>query len=213
MLFNSFIFWFFFVVVIIFYYNLKHSKQNILLLIASYIFYASWDWRFLSLILFSTFVDFIIGKKIFLSANTHHKKSYLIISIVLNLGILGVFKYFNFFINELSSFIQWLGYTFNPSLIHIVLPVGISFYTFQTMSYTIDIYRGDTKPIKSIINFALYVAYFPQLVAGPIERSYNLLPQILNQRVISISKIQNPAITIIIVSICFSCLTTIIYGT
>ncbi len=185
MLFNSFIFLVFFIAVYTLYRLLPMRPQNVLLLVASYIFYGWWDWRFLSLLLFSTVVDFIAGRAIDRSECQAVRKRFLLISMFCNLGLLGFFKYFNFFIDNMESLIQTLGG--NPQSFHlnIILPVGISFYTFQTMSYTIDIYRGKMKATNSFLNFAVFVSFFPQLVAGPIERASHLLPQFENKRIIT----------------------------
>ena len=158
--------------------------QNLLLLISSYVFYGWWDWRFLSLIFLSTIVDYFVGLKIYNSSDKKTKKSYLWISILFNLGLLGFFKYFNFFIDSWIDLLGAFGYE-NQSAwtLKVILPVGISFYTFQTMSYSLDIYFEKLKPTKDFISFASFVSFFPQLVAGPIERASNLLPQILNNRV------------------------------
>ena len=158
--------------------------QNLLLLISSYVFYGWWDWRFLSLIFLSTIVDYFVGLKIYDSSDKKTKKSYLWISILFNLGLLGFFKYFNFFIDSWIDFLGAFGYEHQSTwTLNVILPVGISFYTFQTMSYSLDIYFKKLKPTKDFISFASFVSFFPQLVAGPIERASNLLPQILNNRV------------------------------
>ena len=184
MIFNSVVFLLFFVIVFILYWLIpkKFFKyQNILLLIASYFFYGWWDWRFLSLILFSTIVDYFLG--IFIHKNKEkRKKAFLIISLLVNLGLLMVFKYYNFFVESWVNLWTVFGYEMPISTANIILPVGISFYTFQTMSYSIDIYRGELKPTKNFIDFATFVSLFPQLVAGPIERASNLIPQIQQQR-------------------------------
>lgn len=185
MLFNTFEFLVFFVFVYAIYRIVPHKPQNILLLLASYFFYGCWDWRFLSLILLSTCVDFYCGNRIHSSSDDRTRKVFLAVSMIVNLGVLGFFKYFNFFIESLDVLFSGFGWSFNYSLMNIILPVGISFYTFQTMSYTIDIYRRNLTPSKSVMDFALFVAFFPQLVAGPIERAVHLLPQIENPRQIS----------------------------
>lgn len=182
MLFNSFIFWIFFFVVIAIYRQLSHGPQNRLLLLASYIFYGFWDYRFLSLIFISTVIDFFAAQKIVTARDEKKKKSWLLVSIAFNLGMLGFFKYWNFFIGEFSDALVLLGFSASTPMLDVVLPVGISFYTFQTMSYTIDVYRGKTDPTDKFLDFALYVSFFPQLVAGPIERSSHLLPQITLKR-------------------------------
>lgn len=161
----------------------KHIQtQNLFLLVASYIFYGWWDWRFLSLIFISSLIDFIVGQKLFTSTNIRLKKTFLAISLISNFGLLLFFKYYNFFLESFIDAFHFFGSTFTESTLQIVLPVGISFYTFQTVSYTIDIYRGNIKPTKNGIVFFAFVSFFPQLVAGPIERASHLLPQFLNQR-------------------------------
>ncbi len=170
------------------YWLLPLRWQNVMLLAASYFFYGYWDYRFLSLIAISTMVDYVAGQKIHQAAEeggpgaARRKKLWLIASMCTNLGLLGFFKYFNFFIGSLEDVLA--GFDVDAKMLHleIVLPVGISFYTFQTMSYTIDIYRGLMKPTRRLVEFALFVAFFPQLVAGPIERATALLPQILKKR-------------------------------
>ena len=181
MLFNSLIFPLFFALVFFAYWILAKAKikaQNIILLISSYIFYGWWDWRFLGLILASTLVDYIVGLKLEQTQGKNKRKQLLLLSIVFNLSLLGIFKYYNFFIDNFILAFDAIGMTSNLSTINIVLPVGISFYTFQTLSYTIDIYRKELKPTTNFVAFATFVAFFPQLVAGPIERAKNLLPQI-----------------------------------
>ena len=181
MLFNSYIFWLFFCFVFSIYWLVPKKFQNTVLLISSYCFYGLWDWRFLSLIMISTLVDFIVAKKI---VEIPIKKGfYLLFSIIINLGILGIFKYLGFFIEQFNALFLVLGLGSLLPTIELIIPVGISFYTFQTLSYTIDVYRNNSKPIPNLLDFALYVSFFPQLVAGPIERSYRLLPQIIKPRV------------------------------
>jgi D-alanyl-lipoteichoic acid acyltransferase DltB (MBOAT superfamily) len=174
----------FFIIVFFIYYksydNLKF--QNILLLVSSYVFYGWWDWRFLSLIIISSISDYIIGKSIDNTVNHKERKRLLILSLMINLGILGFFKYYNFFTESFTDFIALFGFEANPFLLNIVLPVGISFYTFQTMSYTIDIYRGKMKSTNNLLQFMTFVSFFPQLVAGPIERAFHLLPQFNKKR-------------------------------
>ena len=164
MLFNSFEFVIFFSIVFFIYYksydNLKF--QNILLLVSSYIFYGWWDWRFLSLIFISSISDYIIGKALDENKNKKQRKRLLILSLVVNLGILGFFKYYNFFTESFTDFMSLFGFEANPFLLNIVLPVGISFYTFQTMSYTIDIYRNKMKANKNLLEFMTFVSFFPR---------------------------------------------------
>ncbi|MCP3930005.1 MAG: MBOAT family protein [Bacteroidetes bacterium] len=178
MLFNSLIFLAFLLIVLPFAYYLPAKPKKIFLLSASYFFYGFWDWRFCFLILFSTILDFLIGKRLFIAKK--NRKLLLAISLVGNLGLLFTFKYFNFFIDSFQRLITSLGGELDVLHIELILPVGISFYTFQTLSYTIDIYRNKLKPTNSFLDFALFVAFFPQLVAGPIERARNLLPQLAN---------------------------------
>ncbi len=185
MLFNSIDFAIFLPIVFILYWfvTAKHLKlQNLLLVGASYFFYAFWDWRFLSLIVFSTVLDFIVGLLLEKENNQGRRKFYLLISVVVNLGFLGFFKYFNFFLENFIEVYSLFGMSLRASSLQIILPVGISFYTFQTMSYTIDVYRKNLKPTKNFIAFSAFVSFFPQLVAGPIERAAQFLPQFYVKR-------------------------------
>ena len=174
MLFTEINFVYFIFVVVALQFVGNNTYKKVVLLSASYFFYGYWDWRFLSLIWISTIVDFMVGKAIYSSFDHKKRKRLLFISIFTNLSILGFFKYFNFFIDSFN-YLTDRPEAFNT--LHIILPIGISFYTFQTMSYTIDIYRNKLRPTKSILDFSNFVAFFPQLVAGPIERAKNLLPQ------------------------------------
>lgn len=182
MLFNSWIFLVFFAVVSSLYRGLNLRGQNRLLLVASYVFYGCWDWRFLSLLALSTAVDFYCGRKIEDTQDAGWRKFYLGCSLFTNLGLLGFFKYFNFFITSFERMLASFGLESHAPTLSIILPVGISFYTFQTLSYSIDIYRGQLKPVRNLVDFALFVSFFPQLVAGPIERAKQLLPQIQSER-------------------------------
>lgn len=182
MLFNSLEFFIFLPVVLGLYMLLSLRAQNAWLLIASYVFYGSWDWRFLGLILISTAVDYTVGLGLRHSQSALHRKQLLTVSMVTNLGILGVFKYYGFFVGSLAALLEKFGMQAHVTVLQFVLPVGISFYTFQTMSYTVDVYRRRIKPTSDLITFALYVAYFPQLVAGPIERAHHLLPMLQKRR-------------------------------
>jgi alginate O-acetyltransferase complex protein AlgI len=188
--FNSFIFILFFFVVYGLYLGLKKSYkvQNLILLVASYIFYGYWDWRFLLLLASSTLIDYFVGIEIG-KAQGHRRKLFLLMSVFSNLGILLFFKYFNFFTESFVDLLNQVGVDASYTTLKIVLPVGISFYTFQTLSYSIDIYRGKLKATRSIPDFALFVSFFPQLVAGPIERAKHLLPQISSARKISVNQI------------------------
>ena len=189
MLFNSIEYFYFFVVAYLFYWALAKKQlvfQNAFLLVSSYVFYGWWDYRFLGLIFISTVIDFFLAKQIYTIQESQIKKLLLSLSLCVNLGLLAFFKYYNFFIDSWVELLTSVGYEFNSiTTREIILPVGISFYTFQTLSYTIDVYYGRLKPSKSFINFATFVSLFPQLVAGPIERARNLLPQLEQPRTFS----------------------------
>lgn len=186
MLFNSLEFFIFLPTIYILYWLVfKQSlkAQNSLVLIASYFFYGMWDWRFLSLIFLSSVVDYIVGLQIYHSHTKTTKKYWLGVSIIFNLGLLGFFKYCNFFIDSWIDLLSIIGYTPKSTwALQVILPVGISFYTFQTMSYTFDVYYKRIQPTSNFLSFATFVSFFPQLVAGPIERASELLPQINNKR-------------------------------
>lgn len=175
-----FLYWFIF--------NKNHKVQNLFVVAASYIFYGWWDWRFLSLIIFSTIVDFFVGNFLSIENNKLKRKALLLTSIMVNLGFLGFFKYFNFFLDNFTEAFSFFGAKIPNNSLNIILPVGISFYTFQTMSYTIDVYRNKIAPTKDFIAFSAFVGFFPQLVAGPIERATNLLPQFFSVRVFDYKK-------------------------
>ncbi len=179
MLFNSIDFALFLPIVFTLYWLLRDQLrlQNLLIVIASFLFYGWWDYRFLSLLLFSSLVDYTIGLALDKEANQRKRKWLLAISLVLNLGLLATFKYYNFFIDNFIAAFSLMGYELQYDSLKIVLPVGISFYTFQTLSYGIDVYRKKMKPTKDLISFLAFVSFFPQLVAGPIERASQLLPQ------------------------------------
>jgi alginate O-acetyltransferase complex protein AlgI len=181
MFFNSIAFLVFFLVFFQLYWliNNKFSVKyrNLFVLVSSYFFYGSWDWRFLILLFFSSTVDFLLGKKIAQAESIKTKKFFLSCSLVFSLGILGFFKYFNFFVSSLQELFLLFHLPLNTYTLHILLPVGISFYTFQSLSYTIDVYRGKLAPEKNFLSFLTFVSFFPQLVAGPIERATHLLKQ------------------------------------
>lgn len=202
MLFNSFPFAVFFLLVLAAYVLSRRRLhiQNVVLLVASYTFYGWWDWRFLLLILASTLIDYVCGRLLdrcrgdtacldatpdapppATSART--RRAILVASVCANLGILGFFKYYDFFAASCAEVLQAIGLPLQPRLLHVILPVGISFYTFQTLSYTIDIYRGHLRAHRNLIDFAVFVSFFPQLVAGPIVRARDFLPQIARPRV------------------------------
>ena len=191
MLFNSIDFAIFLPIVFILYWfvaNKNLKLQNFLIVVVSYVFYGWWDWRFLSLILFSTLVDYSMGVLLKNEENRTKRKLFLLISILVNLGFLGFFKYYNFFLDNFVTAFSFFGYKINAQGLNIVLPVGISFYTFQTLSYTIDVYKRKLEPTKDLIAFMAFVSFFPQLVAGPIERATHLLPQFYKKRTFDYSK-------------------------
>jgi alginate O-acetyltransferase complex protein AlgI len=182
MVFNSLHFAAFFVVVYALYRALPHRGQNWLLLAASYYFYAAWDWRFLGLLIASTVIDFYCARFIASRQSARERRAALAVSLTFNLAMLGFFKYFNFFAENLHSLFGVLGFRLDVVTLRVLLPIGISFYTFITMSYVIDVYRRQIEPARSLRDFALFVAYFPHLVAGPILRAPVLLPQIMEPR-------------------------------
>uniref|UniRef100_UPI00404B7B86 MBOAT family O-acyltransferase n=1 Tax=Daejeonella sp. TaxID=2805397 RepID=UPI00404B7B86 len=191
MLFNSIDFAIFLPIVFILYWfviNKNLKLQNFLIVAASYLFYGWWDWRFLSLILFSTLVDYSVGRKLRTEENQTKRKVLLWTSILVNLGFLGFFKYYNFFLDNFITAFSFFGTEINSNSLNIILPVGISFYTFQTLSYSIDVYKRKLEPTKDFIAFAAFVSFFPQLVAGPIERATNLLPQFYKKRTFEYDK-------------------------
>lgn len=185
MLFNSIDFAIFLPIVFVLYWFLTNKSpkfQNILLLISSYFFYACWDWRFLFLLIFSTLLDYFTGIKMSEAKNQMAKKFWFWLSISINLGFLGVFKYYNFFAKSFADAISNFGVQVNPWTLKVILPVGISFYTFHGLSYVIDIYKSRIKAEKNFIDYSVFVSFFPLLVAGPIERATHLLPQIQKRR-------------------------------
>lgn len=191
MLFNSIDFAIFLPIVFAVYWfvvNRNLRLQNLFIVIASYVFYGWWDWRFLSLIIFSTTVDYLIGRGFSKIDDSKRRKLLLWISISVNLGFLGFFKYYNFFEQNFVEAFALFGAQIKPNTLNIILPVGISFYTFQTLSYTIDVYRRKLEPTRDYIAFAAFVSFFPQLVAGPIERATNLLPQFYKKRTFDYQK-------------------------
>jgi alginate O-acetylation protein len=191
MLFNSLDFAIFLPIFFILYWyvtNRNLQLQNFLIVVASYIFYGWWDWRFLFLIFFSSITDYIIGKCLQITEKEKYRKTLLWISIITNIGFLGFFKYYNFFVDSFVTAFSFFGKAISVNSLDIILPVGISFYTFQTLSYTIDVYKRKLEPAKDIISFFAFVSFFPQLVAGPIERATNLLPQFYKKRVFEYDK-------------------------
>ena len=185
MLFNSIDFAIFLPIVFILYWYVTNKNlklQNLLIIAASYFFYGWWDWRFLSLLVFSTIVDYSVGRKLAKEENQIKRKVQLWTSILVNLGLLGFFKYYNFFLENFITAFSFFGTEIKANSLNIILPVGISFYTFQTLSYTIDVYKRKLEPTKDFIAFSAFVSFFPQLVAGPIERATNFLPQFYVKR-------------------------------
>ena len=185
MLFNSFSFALFLPMVFVLYWFATRGDfklQNILLLISSYFFYACWDWRFLFLLIFSTLLDYFTGLKIYEVESKAKKKFWLWLSISVNLGFLGIFKYYNFFAASFAEALSLWGLEVHYGTLQVILPVGISFYTFHGLSYVIDIYNDRINPERNFINYSVFVSFFPLLVAGPIERATHLLPQILKKR-------------------------------
>jgi len=182
MVFNSLEFVIFFAVFYAAYRLLPHRPQNWLLLVASYYFYAAWDWRFLGLLIGSTVVDYSVALYLGRPHAPAHRRRVLWISIAFNLGVLGFFKYYGFFADNLQNLLASVGVGIALPTLHVILPIGISFYTFMTMSYVIDVYRREIEPTRDLLDFAVFVAFFPHLVAGPILRAASLLPQIAAPR-------------------------------
>ncbi|MEM6800271.1 MAG: MBOAT family protein [Bacteroidota bacterium] len=189
MLFNSVEFVVFFTAVFLLYFTTPHKWRWLLLLIASYIFYMSWKAEYILLILLSTLIDYFAGIKMGQEPIKAKRKKFLYLSLISNLGILFSFKYFNFFSESIATLVQASGMDYSAPLFEVLLPVGISFYTFQTLSYSIDVYQGKISPEKHLGRFALFVSFFPQLVAGPIERSGNLLPQFREEKYFDYARI------------------------
>ena len=190
MLFNSINFLLFLPIVFTIYWMVNKRSlqlQNILLLVSSYFFYAFWDWRFLFLLIFSTALDYFTGIQMFEAKSEKYKKIWFWLSVTINLSFLGIFKYYNFFANSLAIALGKVGFEASFWTLKVILPVGISFYTFHGLSYVIDIYKNRIQPERNIISYSLFVSYFPLLVAGPIERATHLLPQIKKQRVFNYS--------------------------
>jgi len=178
MLFNSVPFLFFLPLFFAAYFATRGTARLVVCLAGSYLFYGWWDWRFLGLIALSTGIDYVVGLKIAGAEAQRAKKVWLTLSLVSNLGLLAVFKYFNFFLDSVYRATGFFGFSESPAFLAVILPVGISFYTFQTLSYSIDLYRGSIEAERNLLRFATYVAFFPQLVAGPIVRASLLLPQL-----------------------------------
>lgn len=198
MLFNSFVFLLFLAFILPCFYALRGQRyKSSFLLVVSYCFYAYWDWRFCGLLAVSTICDFLIGRHMHAAKGHREKRALLFLSLLINLGILAFFKYFNFFIESFEAAFGVFGWQLDTLHLNVILPVGISFYTFQTLSYTFDIYRGRIKPTNSIRDFAVFVAFFPQLVAGPIERAANLLPQLSSLKAPSSQQVKEGVVLVI----------------
>ncbi|MBM3880219.1 MAG: MBOAT family protein [Verrucomicrobia bacterium] len=190
MLFNSAVFLVFFAGFLLLYYLVRHSlaARNALIVVASYAFYGWWDWRFLSLLWISSLVDYAVGRALEPPRPDRHRRAWLALSLIVNLGLLGFFKYYGFFVDSFIALLDRLGLDAEPRLLRVVLPVGISFYTFQSLSYALDVYRRQLTPTRNLVSFLAYVSFFPQLVAGPIERARHLLPQF--ERTLTLTRTQ-----------------------
>ena len=189
MLFDSPAFIVFLTVVALLYWRLNQRQQNVFLLAASYFFYGWWDWRFLLLMAGSTFLDYLIARKLAVLSNPAHRRALLLLSLVINFSFLGFFKYFNFFVQSFSAMLSSFGVQNVPTtLLRILLPPGISFYTFQEVAYIVDVYKGKLKPADSLIDYALFISLFPHLIAGPIQRPGHLLPQVQQERTLDWDK-------------------------
>jgi alginate O-acetyltransferase complex protein AlgI len=197
MLFNSIEFIIFLAVVYSAYVILEHRAQNRMLLVASYVFYAWWDWRFLGIIAFTTVLDYFVSLKVHSASTEAAKRWFLSISVVCNLALLGVFKYLNFFVGSFVNLAERLGFHVSWQALHIILPIGISFYTFQSIGYSIDVYRGQVSPPRRFLDYALFVAFFPQMVAGPIQRATYFLPQVILPRQVDLDQVCRGAFLIL----------------
>jgi D-alanyl-lipoteichoic acid acyltransferase DltB (MBOAT superfamily) len=196
-LFNSVDFLVFLTIVYSLYLVLPHRWQNWMLLVASYVFYGWWDWRFLGIIAFTTILDYVVSLKIAGTTDERSRKLFLSISVVCNLALLGVFKYFNFFVGSFIRLADTVGVHLDWVPLHIILPVGISFYTFQSISYSVDVFRGNITPPRRFLDYALFVAFFPQMVAGPIQRATYFLPQVVNSRTVELNEVCRGAFLIL----------------
>ena len=174
--------WFFLLVFIVYWAMRNNAARKVWLLLCSYAFYAAWSWKFTFLLLGSTTVDYIVGQMLGRTESPASRRFWIATSICVNLGVLGFFKYFNFFVSSASEFLAWLGLPASVNTLYLILPVGISFYTFHSMSYTIDVYRRKQAPISNFVDLALFVSFFPPLVAGPIVRAVYFLPQLVSAR-------------------------------
>jgi len=185
MVFNSLLFGVFFAIFLLLYHRFPHRWQNHLILVASYVFYGAWDWRFLSLIWISTVVDWWVGLHLDPAKPQAYRRRTLLLSCIFNLGFLGFFKYYGFFVSSFIDLAAVFGWHPDIRVLQIVLPIGISFYTFQSMSYTIEVYRNHIGPCRSLLDYATFVAFWPHMVAGPIMRGTTLLPQVQQPRTVT----------------------------
>lgn len=198
MLFNSVAFAVFLAIVLPLYYVLDHRWQNRMLLVASYVFYGWWDWRFLFLLWFSTIVDYTVARRMGALREDRKRRRLMWLSVGLNLCYLGFFKYFNFFADSARTGLEFFGLHADFFTLRVLLPIGISFYTFQSISYIVDVYRNDREHTNDFVGFALYLAYFPHLVAGPIQRSTQLLPQLLAPRRVEAEQIKRGLVLMLV---------------
>jgi len=175
-------FWFFFVVFSVYWSLRENRSRKIWLLVCSYIFYAAWNWKFLFLLMGSSLLDYIVGMMLARTENPRARRGWLILSLVANLGTIGLFKYYNFFVTSAAALLAWLGLPASIHTLNIIIPVGVSFYTFHSMSYTIDVYRGKMRAVSSLLDVTCFIGFFPQMVAGPIVRAKSFLPQLQSLR-------------------------------
>jgi alginate O-acetyltransferase complex protein AlgI len=197
MFFDSPVYFVFLLAIVPLYWALSHKQQNVVLLVASYVFYGWWDYRFLGLILISTVVDFFCARAIHASDDPARRKLLLVVSLVINLTFLGFFKYYDFFADSLAASLSLIGIDVSPRLLHVLLPPGISFYTFQEVAYIVDVYKRRLKPADSLLEYALFISLFPHLIAGPIQRPGHLLPQVQEPRVFDARKVYDGVMLII----------------
>ncbi|MDP4231665.1 MAG: MBOAT family O-acyltransferase [Bacteroidota bacterium] len=198
MIFNSLAFAIFLPVVLALYYVLPFKGQNRMLLVASLFFYAWWDWRFLGLLALTILIDFYASHAVYRAKTHKEKKRWMLISIISNITVLVIFKYSNFFVQSFASMLTKMGFAVHAPILQLVLPIGISFYTFMSMAYVIDVYRGELTPTRHLFDFALFVCYFPHLVAGPILRAPQLLPQLTHERRVKLEQIRDGVALIVI---------------
>jgi alginate O-acetyltransferase complex protein AlgI len=175
-------FWFFLAVFAVYWALRRNDSRKTWLLVCSYFFYACWNWKFLFLIMASSALDYFVGAMMVRTQNSGTRRGWLILSLCANLGTIAFFKYYNFFVTSAAALLEWLGLPASLHTLNIIIPVGVSFYTFHSMSYTIDVYRGKLRPVSSILDLACFIGFFPQMVAGPIVRAFAFLPQLQTLR-------------------------------